>query len=368
MAAFKPRRPLPANPAAGGRGELDADTAAFHARAAALARSQAEASGLTSASFPMPIDLNSLRLRSGDALLTAAVKKDTAAGVKLLADAGVELDAQDELRGWTALHHAAHLGRVGCVDALLQAGCFTLIHATDGLLASQLAANPAIKRSIEEREREQDVALMQEVVVANGGAYVGRCAVFEESQSDSFPIHLYRMECAKEISCSDSFETEVFFRGPALRKADDCICLFYVDDVQMPHVIRPRLGSVFYLSEKRNTSGWCVPPSRRLQPSASSSSSSSTSSASAFSSPSAPLSDADVACLGWDSLIVTMNLSTLPMAAYRFLLYDSARDRYMAATDIFSLNMQETPNALGARPTVAATPPPTRSCFSFLSP
>ena len=360
IANFKPRRVAPAaDAAASASTELDPATAAFHARAVALARSQAEAAGgSASVSFPLPLDLNALRLRSGDSLVVGLAKrgdnKETeVAMLRLLAQAGIDLDAQDH-QGWTALHHAAALGHTRCLQVLLDAGALTLVHANSGLLASQCSSNPATIALLKERERMQDSAAVQEVVAAAGGAYVGRSLVFEESSSAGFPLVLYRMGCASIIPVApraEVAEIEVFFRSPTQRSPGDCICLYYVDYPQdKPWQLRPRIGNVWYLATRRKRQ---VVPAMDTQQEASSApapaaaaSSSSVASSSSTASPAAPLSPSELPSLGWDSLSITLKLDSIGVgSSWRFVYFDSIRQAPLAATDVFTIRPAPAPQA-----------------------
>lgn len=323
----KPRRPPPASAEV-----MDEATAGFHARAAALAQQQALAAGLQSASFPIPMDLDTLHLPGGDSLLIASVRKDQPSIVQLLCATGLEIDAQD-FRGMTALHYAALMHRIGCTRILVGAHAFSLVHMKEGLLASQMTPHEEIKSQLEALEVQDQLNLMRQLLAAMPVAPVGEHPLFDTSSSSTFPLHLYRMEAPREVGCHNVFETEVFFRGPAIRNAYDCICLYYVDDAGRPQTMRPRMGSVFYLSERRAASATsCVPPSLRSS------------------------ETPDELRLGWDSMTVTLKLNSLPMSTYRFVYFDAVRQQVMAATDIITLKMQHFPPPVAAARAPALAP------------
>ncbi|CAO3623219.1 unnamed protein product [Mucor fragilis] len=58
-----------------------------------------------------------------------------------LAHAGVNLNSQNAMNGWTALHWAAHRGHEHVVTALLRSGADPLIKTQKGQTALDLAAN-----------------------------------------------------------------------------------------------------------------------------------------------------------------------------------------------------------------------------------
>jgi hypothetical protein len=128
------------------------------------------------------------------------------------------------------------------------------------------------------------------------------------------------------------------------------LCLYYVDDpLHHPQTIRARMGSVFYVPQKRGRVH-VIPPSKRRELESgtndAAAASSSPSAASSSSSPSAraPLSASECASVGWNVLVVTLSLANLPMqgqgggpgaGAYRFVYFDSTRQRNLAASDVF---------------------------------
>ena len=68
-----------------------------------------------------------------DALVQAAYNGDLARLRAALAT-GVDVDARDSRRGWTALHYAAYYGRTACLEILLAAGASVETPATNRVL------------------------------------------------------------------------------------------------------------------------------------------------------------------------------------------------------------------------------------------
>ncbi|KAG2235462.1 ankyrin repeat-containing domain protein [Thamnidium elegans] len=58
-----------------------------------------------------------------------------------LAHSGVNLNSQNAMNGWTAMHWAAHRGHVNVITALLKSGADPLIKTNKGQTALDLAAN-----------------------------------------------------------------------------------------------------------------------------------------------------------------------------------------------------------------------------------
>jgi hypothetical protein len=354
----------PARPALPTIQNLTEEQSAFHARAASLAQKQALDAGLQSASFPILVDLDAMKLTSGETILTAAVTKDQPAVVKLLCETGLEIDAVD-MRGLTALHHAALLQRLGCASMLLQAHAFTLIHSTSGLLASQMTTKEELRRKIEAQEVEDQIALLEGLLSCNMVSNPIDHALFTSTASADFPLHLYRMECAREMTAMYSptlstgmLTTEVWFRGPAVRSTSDCIQMYYVDDPTHPEIMRPRVGSFVYLTERRLGSRPVIPPSFRA--------------GAPISSPSSPSSSSPtnpVLAMGWDQINISLKLNGLtansPKLSYRFVYYDAARQQVMAATNVFTVTVEHEAPAL-ARKSSVATSSTSSSVFSFI--
>ena len=346
---------------------LDEAEAAFHARAATLAQQQALEAKLNSASFPVQVDLNALRAcnsASGDPILIHAVKKDEASMIQLLAASGIDLDLCDS-KGYTAFHHAVLLHRLGCIQILLDAGVFTLVHTREfGMLPSQITTHGDLEARLNQAEREDEIKLLKHIFRIGDSestpAYslneLASHALFAQSTSADFPLALYAIACPREFliytsSPSPNFDIEVYFRAPAIRHASDCICMYYVDDPTEPQKMRSRVGSVVYLAPRRKPSSiMIVPPeiNASLQDATMQSSN-------AF---------ASLRTLGWDRITVTFSVGSIAPGTYRFGYFDSQRQQILAVSDVFTIRETSAPRPIGAVRSANSSPSASSSSHS----
>ena len=59
---------------------------------------------------------------------------------------GVDINSQNRMNGWTALHWAVHRGHKRLVQVLLDLGASTEVKASDGKIPAQLAKDPNVKQ------------------------------------------------------------------------------------------------------------------------------------------------------------------------------------------------------------------------------